>query len=161
MTTVSPKTIPLRLMAAVSLFEAFVSDRIMKYVAATSFQHLDHELNNIVDVTYHQNFGLIGNLPVPLPIILFIVLLAIVFVGRKILELPSDGEKLQAIALGMILGGALGNLFDRVVYGYVIDWILLGGRSVINLADISIATGALIYVFAPKTSSVDSTPKKS
>ncbi|MDM7915068.1 MAG: signal peptidase II [Candidatus Eisenbacteria bacterium] len=53
-----------------------------------------------------------------------------------------------AIALGMILGGALGNLVDRILYGAVTDWIDVGlGRHrwpTFNVADIGVTLGVLI-----------------
>lgn len=54
----------------------------------------------------------------------------------------------QKLAIGMILGGTAGNLFDRVCYGYVIDFISLNfiDFPVFNLADVFINTGALILL---------------
>ena len=42
----------------------------------------------------------------------------------------------------LMLAGSVGNLIDRLTYGYVIDWLFVG--IYINLADIFICTGALI-----------------
>jgi signal peptidase II len=57
-------------------------------------------------------------------------------------------ERLIAFAIALILGGAVGNLIDRMVYGYVIDFILVYYRSwswpVFNLADSAITVGATI-----------------
>ena len=53
-------------------------------------------------------------------------------------------------ALALVLGGAIGNLFDRVVYGHVIDFIQLhaGGRYFpsFNLADSAITLGAICLI---------------
>jgi signal peptidase II len=64
-------------------------------------------------------------------------------------------NRLSALALGLIIGGALGNAIDRFTYGAVVDFILLhldtaGGRFnwyVFNLADAAIVAGvaALLY----------------
>jgi signal peptidase II len=64
-------------------------------------------------------------------------------------------NRLSALALGLIIGGALGNALDRMTYGAVVDFILLhldtaGGRFnwyVFNLADAAIVAGvaALLY----------------
>jgi signal peptidase II len=50
-----------------------------------------------------------------------------------------------AAALGVLIGGALGNFVDRLLFGYVFDWILLVGRSALNVADLCILLGALVY----------------
>lgn len=63
-------------------------------------------------------------------------------------RLKAD-ETWLALALALVLGGALGNLFDRVVYGHVIDFILLHWQSrwyfpAFNLADSAITLGAIL-----------------
>ena len=60
-------------------------------------------------------------------------------------------ETWVAIALALVLGGAIGNLFDRVVYGHVIDFILVHWQQrwffpAFNLADSAITAGAIMLV---------------
>lgn len=63
---------------------------------------------------------------------------------------PRDGHHLQAAALSSILGGALGNLWDRLEYGHVIDFIDFYIRSwhwpAFNIADTAIAIGAALLL---------------
>ena len=54
-----------------------------------------------------------------------------------------------AIALALILGGALGNLYDRIVYGHVVDFILVHWQNrwyfpAFNFADSAICVGAVM-----------------
>ncbi len=62
-----------------------------------------------------------------------------------------DAERwLQAIFLGMIIGGALGNALDRVIYGAVVDFLDfsgLGFKWVFNVADSAISIGVALLVF--------------
>ncbi len=52
---------------------------------------------------------------------------------------------LVAIGIAMVVGGALGNLYDRIVYGYVIDFVNLSFfPAVFNVADSSISVGAVL-----------------
>ena len=58
-------------------------------------------------------------------------------------------ETLLAVALAMVLGGALGNLYDRVVLGHVVDFILVHWQQrwyfpAFNLADSAITLGAIL-----------------
>ena len=58
-------------------------------------------------------------------------------------------EHWLALGLALVLGGALGNLFDRVVYGHVIDFILVHWQQrwyfpAFNLADSAITLGAIL-----------------
>jgi len=50
------------------------------------------------------------------------------------------------LALGLQLGGALGNLVDRLTHGHVTDWIAVGDFPVFNVADASITTGATVLI---------------
>ncbi len=59
-------------------------------------------------------------------------------------------EKLEAISLSLILGGAIGNVIDRISYGYVVDFIDLHiGHNhwpVFNIADSAICIGAILLI---------------
>jgi len=63
----------------------------------------------------------------------------------------APGDRLSALALGLVLGGATGNLLDRVLRGEVVDFLhvrLWGGRAWpdFNLADASIVVGVGLLV---------------
>ena len=60
-------------------------------------------------------------------------------------------ETWLAIALVLVLGGAIGNLYDRVVLGHVVDFILVHWKTqwyfpAFNIADSAITVGALMLV---------------
>ncbi|MRI33728.1 signal peptidase II [Endozoicomonas sp. OPT23] len=66
-------------------------------------------------------------------------------------------ENWQACAMALILGGALGNLYDRIVNGYVVDFLLVYYKDwyfpSFNLADVGITIGAgmlIIDMFRPQ-----------
>ncbi len=79
--------------------------------------------------------------------ILAIVISIVLLVWIKKL---NDNEKLTAISLTMILGGAIGNLIDRLLYGHVIDFIQVWLGSypwpAFNIADSAISVGAVILL---------------
>jgi signal peptidase II len=61
-------------------------------------------------------------------------------------------KPLVAFALSFILGGALGNLYDRIVLGHVVDFIQVHYQNIyyfpaFNLADSAIFLGAAILIF--------------
>jgi len=72
-----------------------------------------------------------------------------VFIFLWIKKLKSH-EKADAVALSLILGGAIGNLIDRLRFGYVVDFIdLYAGTShwpAFNIADSAITIGAILLV---------------
>lgn len=61
----------------------------------------------------------------------------------------AHGSPGVRLALGLVLGGALGNLADRVRMGYVTDFIDLHWWPVFNLADSSIFIGVLLLLLYP------------
>lgn len=81
----------------------------------------------------------------------FLVVVASVVVGLLlfVFMLRVQPEDLVTIAGGgLITGGALGNLVDRVSYGYVIDFLSLPHWPTFNIADIGIVCGVLLVVGA-------------
>ncbi|MES2207410.1 MAG: signal peptidase II [Pseudomonadota bacterium] len=67
-------------------------------------------------------------------------------------ELKKTSIALQQWGLLLILGGALGNLYDRIAYGHVVDFILVHWQSwsfsVFNIADSAISIGVALLIMA-------------
>jgi signal peptidase II len=65
-------------------------------------------------------------------------------------RLPAKGQALLAAGLSLILGGALGNVIDRVLLGHVVDFILVHYREyafpAFNVADSAITIGAGLVI---------------
>jgi signal peptidase II len=65
-------------------------------------------------------------------------------------RLPAKGQSLLAAGLSLILGGALGNVIDRVLFGYVIDFIRVHYEDyyfpAFNVADSAISVGAALII---------------
>ncbi|MEX0991917.1 MAG: signal peptidase II [Actinomycetota bacterium] len=105
----------------------------------------------VLHLTYTTNtggaFGLLEGLPWLFALATIGVSIAIVWAA------PRVKRPFVAVALGMILGGALGNLADRLsgglsMDGTVTDFIDFRIWPVFNLADTAIVLGALLLVFA-------------
>ncbi len=66
-------------------------------------------------------------------------------------RLPAH-EKLNAAALSLIIGGAIGNLIDRIAYGHVIDFLLVYYQQwswpAFNVADSAISVGVVLMLLA-------------
>ena len=110
-------------------------------------------LGGLIYLNQARNSGAAFSLGTGFTVILTIVALAVVVViARTASRLRSTG---WAVALGLILGGALGNLTDRLfrapgfLRGHVVDWISLFGPydkywPIFNLADSAIVCGAIL-----------------
>lgn len=81
----------------------------------------------------------------------FVVLAAVISVALAVwLVRLRRGQHWQALALALILGGAVGNLIDRLLYGHVVDFIQLYYQNwywpTFNLADSAISVGAVLLI---------------
>jgi signal peptidase II len=85
-------------------------------------------------------FGMFKDASMILTVLAFVVIAAILFYYPQV---QSDDWSLR-LALSMQLGGALGNLIDRLTIGHVTDFVSVGRFPVFNVADASITIGAVI-----------------
>jgi len=82
----------------------------------------------------------------------FFVTLAIGFTGFIVYELRRlpAGDKFMAVVYALILGGALGNMIDRLFAGHVVDFILVHYGDwyfpAFNVADIALSCGATLWI---------------
>lgn len=79
---------------------------------------------------------------------LIFIILAFVASALIIFYFPQIEKEEWALRLAMVLqlGGAVGNLIDRIQYGYVIDFISVGDFPVFNVADSSITLGVVTLI---------------
>lgn len=89
-------------------------------------------------------FGIFQNGGVIFAILAVIVAIFIVIYYPQI---PED-EPLMRVAMALQLGGAVGNLIDRIIFGPVTDFISVGNFAVFNIADSSITVGVGILILA-------------
>lgn len=82
----------------------------------------------------------------------FFVVLAVAFVAFIVYELrrlPAQ-QRLMGWVYGLILGGAVGNMIDRLQHGYVVDYVLLHFRGyyfpAFNVADMALTAGAVLWI---------------
>lgn len=78
------------------------------------------------------------------PFFIFSALLAIALIYQGLKGTKSQGQALYRISLGLILSGAVGNLIDRLRFGYVIDFLDFRVWPVFNVADSAITIGAIL-----------------
>jgi signal peptidase II len=57
-------------------------------------------------------------------------------------------HRLAAFAIALVVGGALGNVVDRIFRGYVVDFVAVGGFPRFNLADSAISIGVILLLVA-------------
>lgn len=102
--------------------------------------------DGMIRSTLHQNQGISFNLPIPLWLTLLITGIALGWALALLIERARAGFILPSLILGVFIGGVLGNAFDRIMLGFVRDWILSFGMSAINIADLLIAGSILAWI---------------
>ncbi|MBD3180025.1 MAG: signal peptidase II [Candidatus Latescibacteria bacterium] len=121
-------------------------------------------IGSILRIKLSYNPGaILGFLSESRPVLLamtFISIAALIFFSYRMRYAPV----LKRVSLGLILGGAFGNLVDRVASGSVVDFIDMGIGSyrwpTYNVADIAVTVGAVIliggFIFHPEDESRES-----
>ena len=127
----------------------FFLDRITKLMIVNNSHKLPIDvINNFFTITFVKNpgvaFGWFPDWRLP-PILMALAMILII--SYYSLKLPEE-ERITRWALALLVGGAVGNLYDRVVYGFVVDFFLFHFGSfdfpVFNIADVIIDLGVFM-----------------
>lgn len=105
----------------------------------------DQLVKKLVSTGISTNEGIAFSLPFPRTLLIALSTLIVVVAIGWWVKNREKGTR-DAIALGLFIGGALGNLADRIVRGAVVDYINIWTGS-FNLADFAIVAGILILIF--------------
>jgi signal peptidase II len=87
-------------------------------------------------------FGMFQNQNELFALLAFIVSIVIIYYFPRV----SPNDWIIRLALGIQLGGAVGNLIDRVLIGHVTDFVSVGSFAVFNVADASITVGVIVLL---------------
>ena len=126
-----------------------ISDRLTKHLAVKYLMPIGSAkvLDGIFNLTYVENrgvaFGLFQNMhSVIVPLNILIVALCTWLMIKAI----KNKKRLFAFSINLIISGAIGNIIDKICYGYVVDFLEFAfiDFPVFNLADILVCTGAFL-----------------
>ncbi|MDK2917751.1 MAG: signal peptidase [Candidatus Petromonas sp.] len=131
-----------------------VFDQATKYLADLYLKPIDTYplVENVFHLTYRRNtgaaFSILRNKQTFLIILTAIVVLVLIIYLIKIIK--EKDLVLLKIPLSFIIGGAIGNLIDRIRLDYVIDFFdfTLINYPVFNVADVFIVLGSIILAYA-------------
>lgn len=132
----------------ISIF-ILAADMLTKYLVQQTMKPYESipVLKNVFHITYVQNtgaaFSILRGKTLFFTIVSCAVILAILFI---LMKYPIK-SKIFKIVMAIILGGAVGNLIDRLRYGYVVDFLDLRIWPVFNIADCAIVVGVLVLVY--------------
>ena len=125
-------------------------DQISKYFISVNNVFFT-VINDFFYIEYAENKGAAFSILSGQNIILIIITLVLIFIIYKIMKTYKDGI-INDISFGLLYGGILGNLFDRLFLGYVRDFISFKFGNyyypTFNIADSAIVIGAAIIIVA-------------
>lgn len=123
-------------------------DQLSKWFARRYFIN-PHEITPWLSFHYAENTGIAWSIPIPLVLIIILNIVLITTLFFVAFRYLNPKRILTVIVLILIIGGALGNIYDRITHGYVIDFIAVSTWPVFNLADtficLGIFLGAIFY----------------
>ena len=127
----------------------FTLDQISKYFISLNYEYFLNKNIFIFSINYVRNYGAAFNIfegnrifLSSISILSSIILIYFIFIKERLNPLDRYG-------LSLILAGSLGNGIDRMIKGYVIDFINLKlfDFPIFNIADIAINIGCIILIF--------------
>lgn len=126
-----------------------VLDQVIKYFVLIYLKPISTftVIPHILDLVYVENSGVAFGMFSDLRWI-FVIITSIVIIAFIILLIKNAKQsKLFSVAATLIIGGGIGNLIDRLLYGYVIDYLSLSFfPPVCNFADYCITAGTILLV---------------
>ena len=130
-------------------------DQLSKILVHTKMNLYDSfvVIPSLLDFTYIRNEGIAFGINFPGGKIFFIVFpILITFYLISLLKNKEFEDSASQIALLLIIGGAIGNILDRIFRGYVVDFIdfHINGAHwyIFNVADASVTIGLLFLLYS-------------
>jgi len=125
----------------------FALDRITKSIVAAQVDYGAEVpvIGHLVGITNVRNSGAAFGFA-PAGASIFLIASIVVAIGLVVYVARNPGTPWNDAVLGLILGGTLGNGFDRIVYGTVTDFINFHFWPVFNVADSAISAGVVLMI---------------
>ncbi len=125
------------------LFVIFLgADQVSK-----EWAHKNLSLENSTDIglELHYNDGIVFGFDLPLAVIYLLTVAILAFGTYLVIQNKLWRDHWHLAGLALLLAGALGNLIDRIRFGYVIDFIKVYWWPTFNLADVWIVLAVLVF----------------
>ena len=132
-------------------FFFFMLDLVTKLIISNLLKvgEMIKVINNFFYITLTHNNGAAWSILEDQRILLLIIPVIVLFLINKYMN-HEELTKLENLSYGMIIGGIIGNLFDRIIYGYVIDFLdfkIFGyNYPIFNFADTFIVVGIILMI---------------
>ncbi len=130
-------------------------DEVIKFLILTRLPAEGSFVSSkILTIGLHQNFGIAFDLPVTRWLVLaltsVLILVFVWIIWKHFRTRPNI-----AAAAALVVAGALGNLFDRVFYGFTVDYLIFFERSAVNISDALILIGVIWIILSNRKPKLD------
>ena len=124
-------------------------DQLIKYFISIDYKSIVKTDLIIFTIDYVKNFGAAFNIFSGSRILLSTVSILFSFILIYFILKNNINKTIELYSYSFILGGTMGNGLDRILKGYVVDFINLNfiNFAVFNIADISINIGLVIFIY--------------
>lgn len=143
-----------KLVSPALVLTLFLADRLSKAWALSSLKaHYGRSIEVLpfFSLTYAENTGVAFGMFQDSNLFFLVFSSALVGVLLYMRRRIEKHGRPAALGLALVLGGALGNLYDRIAYGYVVDFFDLSFfPAVFNVADSAITVGAVLLALGVK-----------
>ena len=120
----------------------FLADRLTKWLAAKIPQGRVFLFSEkFAGLRLYKNFNLIFNITLPEWLMYGLISMILLPLAWLLIKNYSQKNIFLIFSLSLIVVGAMSNLLDRLIFGYVIDFISFFNYSIFNLADVYIVGG--------------------
>jgi signal peptidase II len=146
------------LLAAALVAVVIVADRITKHIVRghIGFTQSDTVISGVLRLVHYRNTGVAFDFLSGGGLIV-VVITGIALIALLAYFAAHPGRRLLWVPTGLLVGGAVGNLLDRLINGYVTDFIKFPDWPAFNVADIAITVGVisliLVLEFGPRAES--------
>jgi len=106
-------------------------------------------ISGVLDITYIHNYGAAFSiLQNKQTFLILFTSIAMVVITAYVIKQKSTLLYAEIAALAFIVGGGIGNLLNRVMYGYVVDFLNIYLLPVFNVADMSVCIGSALLLYS-------------
>lgn len=135
-----------------SLGLIIIVDQFSKYLSALYIKPIGSYpiVNQVFHLTYAENRGTaFSSFSGKQTLLIIVSALIIVLLGYYFINVQKSGQVLLNSSLILIMGGAIGNLIDRIRMNYVVDMLdfTIINYPIFNLADVFVVTGAILLSY--------------
>lgn len=132
------------LILGIALLDQLIKRAMIRSIGPDADHHRVEVLGRLLAFEYLENRGAAFGMFQSATALFAAVAIVAIGVGLVFVWRAAGHDMPMAVAICLIVGGATGNVIDRIMRGYVVDYVAIGRFWKFNLADACISVGAVL-----------------